>query len=268
MRADIRVLNSIFTSVIILASAVLPIPLPAAELSTAEELFIKAVNEEKGFHDAAVEFARMLDDPSADPGVLFYNIGNSLYLDHDLTAALAAYSGALKFRPGNPDYLANRDLILSELELPVPVPSGTDYIFHAPVMLLGLAGSRLLILLMLCFSCLTALIYTAVRNEAFRSGSLIVLITALVLSVSVFTWDNRSSERAVVKTEESVLHQGDSPLYEELAVLSQGTELRILEERAGWYRVRTLKTESDQSVQGWIYSGNVLKTSDLVDSLR
>lgn len=250
-------------------SALLPVAiLPASELTAAEELFIRAVNEERGYNDAAAAFAGLLDEKTVDPGVLFYNLGNALYLDNDLLGALSAYGEALRYRPGNQDYLANRNLTLRTLELPLPLPSGTDYILHAPVLFLGLTGSLILLGGLLVVSLCSGLLFVAVRNDLFRSGSILLLILAAFLSVSVFTWEKQRSHRAVIKTEETVLHQGDNPLYAEVATLRRGTELRILEERAGWYLVRTLRTEDEKSLQGWLVSSSVLDISELIDTLR
>lgn len=243
-------------------------PLPSAELSTGEGLFRKALAGEADYSAAASEFAHMIDRKTADSGALYYNLGNALYLDGDHIAALTAYSAALNYRPGNSDYIANRDLILTEMELPLPVPSGTEYIFHAPVMLLGSAGSLLLLTIMLMTALLTAALHLGTRSEIYRTGSFIILFLAFTLSISIFSWKYGKADPAVVKNENTVLRQGDSPLYDGVSDLPPGTEVRIIEEREGWYRIKTMRTQNTQSTEGWLRSRDLMKISELIDNLK
>lgn len=240
--------------------------LQAIELSSGDDLFKKALTGEGSFNAAASEYAHMILEKSADPAELYYNLGNTLYLDNRNIPALTAYSAALTYKPGNSDYLANRDLVLSEMELPVPVPSGREYIFHAPVMLLGLYGSRMLLIMILLIALVTAVLFTALKSEIYKTGSFVFLILSFILSLSVFTWDFGST--AIVKDVNTTLRQGDSPLYEAVTTLAPGTEIKLMEERAGWYRIKTLRTHDMQSLEGWLRSSEVMQVSELIESLN
>jgi tetratricopeptide (TPR) repeat protein len=238
----------------------------AIELSSGDNLFKKALAGEESYSTAASEYAHMIFEKSADPAELYYNLANTLYLDNKNIPALTAYSAALTYNPGNSDYLANRDFVLSEMELPVPVPSGTEYIFYAPVMLLGLYGSRMLLILLLLIALITAVLFISLKSEIYKTASIVVLILVFILSFSVFTWDYGTT--AVVKDENTILRQGDSPLYEAVSLLPPGTEIKLLEERAGWYRIKTLRTHDMQSMEGWLRSSEVMQVSELIESLN
>jgi SH3-like domain-containing protein len=58
------------------------------------------------------------------------------------------------------------------------------------------------------------------------------------------------------------LYEGDSPLYPSSAVLKGGEELRILEERDGWYRVKT----TAGGREGWCEGFSLLRADDVVKS--
>lgn len=250
----------------ILFLTILICPLPAIEASRAEDLFKKALSGEESYSAVTSELADLIEEDFSDPAGLYYNLANALYLDHQNIQALLAYSEALRYKPGNSDYLANRDLVLSEIELPVPVPSGAEYIFHAPVLLLGLYGSYILLIILLLISLLTAVYSIAIKNEIYKTGSILCLILSFLLSLSVFSWDYGTV--AIVKEDNTILRQGDSPIYEAVALLPPGTEIRLLEERAGWYRIKTLKTQELESREGWLKSAELLQISDLIESLN
>ncbi|MDC7233107.1 MAG: SH3 domain-containing protein [Spirochaetales bacterium] len=241
---------------------VLHLPLYARTVTTGNELFRQALSGEESFDAAAADYVRLINEGETDLFSLYYNLGNTLYLADDPVAALAAYGAALKLKPSDEDCIANRNLVLGELELEAPVPDAAGSFLHGPVLLFGVKAAGVILLFLTVSAFGAALLFLIVKKPVFRTISVILLVLSLLMSGSLFSWNPNP---AVIAQDNTALRRGDSPLYEPLAVLQAGTSIHIIEERKGWFRVKTGKTASSVSQTGWIQDTQMIDIQKLID---
>ena len=249
---------------IILLVMLLSATLPLFSLSGADELFKSALEGDASFKDAAAAYAAEAREHPDDEALL-YNLANALYLAGERVPALTAYGAALELKPGDPDFRANRALLLGEMGLDEIDYGAAEYILWFPLFLLGLKKLWYLVLAVLILSLTFAALHLYKKRDLFRSVSLTALFIAVLLAVSALTWESSSGRSAYVLSDDTALFKGDSPLYDTAAVLSAGTEIEVMEERAGWYRVET----ADRGRQeGWIKKSSFMDLDDLFETVR
>jgi tetratricopeptide (TPR) repeat protein len=218
----------------------------------AVETYNRALQTEQ--RDARVEEFRRaqrlfagLADQLADRGVrsadLYTNLGNAALQAEDLGAAVLAYRRALMLDADHSRALQNlehaRNLLPSWV--PRPEPSGmldSLFLWHRTVP----APIRSL-LAALCFTAAALLIALAIRfaQPALRNAAILPGVAWLAIAGSVaFDPGGDGQEAAVVIRPEAIARAADSPLAPSAfrQPLPAGAELRILEERAPWLRVR------------------------------
>ena len=144
-------------------------------------------------------------------------------LQGERVPALTAYGAALELKPGDPDFRANRALLLGEMGLDEIDYGAAEYILWFPLFLLGLKKLWYLVLAVLILSLTFAALHLYKKRDLFRSVSLTALFIAVLLAVSALTWESSSGRSAYVLSDDTALFKGDSPLYDTAAVLSAGT---------------------------------------------
>lgn len=232
---------------------------------SADGLFRMALKGEASFDGAIEIWAEEIRGRALPPASLYYNMANALALDGREgreEAALALYSQALILEPGNRDFRFNRNLLLEKRGLDIPGRSPAEGVLWFPLWCLGVRGFWALLLI----AALASLLFVLVSICRRRIPSLTVILGALIFllygGAVMAAWEYRSAGTAVVRSGELRLYEGDSPLYPSSAVLKGGEALRILEERDGWYRIRS----ASDGREGWCEGFSVLRAEELVDS--
>ena len=174
---------------------------------------------------------------------LYTNLGNAALQADDLGAAVLAYRRALELDADYPRAVQNLDHARSLLPSWVPRPGPADaldslFFWHRSVP----APIREL-LAAICFAVVAVLWAASLRwdQSALRNAAVLPgLVWLVVLGSVVLDSGGRVRGEAVVTVAEAVARAADSRLAPSAFPhpLPGGVELRILEERSSWLRVR------------------------------
>lgn len=214
----------------------------------AVETYTRGLNTEK--RDARIEqfrraqrlFARASDDGVATAS-LYTNLGNAALQAEDLGEAILAYRRALRLEPNHPRASQNLDHARSLLPSWVPRPAAESaldsfFFWHRTVP----QGIRQLAAAV-CFGVAGALIAAGIRfrQSALRNAAILPLLVWGALTASVLVDPARAAGNdAVVILPEVLARAADSPLSPSAFAepLPRGVEVRVVEDRAPWLRVR------------------------------
>lgn len=196
----------------------------------------------QGFRRAELLFARAVDEAGGTPA-LYTNLGNAALLAERLGPAVLAYRRALALDPDARRALQNLEHVRTLLPEWVPRPESvgvfdTFFSWHRTLA----RGDRRLAAA-LGFALAACLLAGSIhwRQATLRGVALLPALVWLALLASL--WLDPASElreEAVVVAPEAVARAADSPLAPSAlpAPLPGGVELRILERRPPWVRVR------------------------------
>lgn len=222
-------------------------PAAGETFGRAVEVYTQALNtEQRDSRLAAFRNAQRLFASLADRGIrtpdLYTNLGNAALQAEDLGAALLAYRRALLLDADHPRALQNLEHARSLLPpwVPRPEPAGvldSLFLWHRTV-----PGSLRSLLAAACFAIAALLLAAAIRFElpALRNAAVLPALAWIAIA-GASVLDSRGEARdAAVVTRESVARAADSALAPSAfpQPLPAGVELRILEEREPWLRVR------------------------------
>lgn len=227
-------------------------PLAATEVAP-EEVWIEARQdyEEGRYGDAAALYGSLIES-GLDGGWVQYNLGNSLLRVGEVGRAIAAYRAAASDLPRNGDVRANltfaRQSARDALEPPKPpVVLETLLFWH-------FALSRLELLRW--FLVANGLLWSLLALRLFyRRTEVLGWIVAAVLIVSVATGGSLAVRYlmpmriAVVTASEIDAHTGTSDDSVVRFKLHAGSEVRVVERRGDWLRIRL-----PDGQQAWIDS--------------
>ena len=217
-------------------------------LGEAAATYTKALNTER--RDPRLEEFRRsqrLFASLANRGVataaLYTNLGNAALQAENLGAAVLGYRRALELDADYPRAAQNLDHVRSLLPpwVPRPEPAGVlDSLFfwHRTV-----AVRVRELLAAVCFAALALLISASIRfrQSALRNAAILPGLAWLAVAGSLALDPGAEGrDEAVVTVSEAVARAADSSLAPSAfpQPLPAGVELRILEERAPWLRVR------------------------------
>ena len=253
----------------------------AVSVSAAEESAKKADSQEKnaavkvidspeaamtaydeGNFAGAEQYYRSLKKASAPSSKLFYNIGNCLFQQGKYAQALAYYESALRIAPRDSDILENlnltrRKLSLPEknvLEAPADVPPYLRDLLRPDEWLLVLSVGAALVFLSLG---LRRSLGRSFWGAVLASGGVVMVVAfSAVLAQGVSSYDDRA---AIVIVRSAPVYALPSTQALRLADinLQPGEEVRIVESRLDWVRIRT------GSAEGWVKKDDVQKLWDL-----
>ena len=188
---------------------------------------------------------RLFASVASDVGnaALYTNLGNAALQAEDLGNSILAYRRALRVAPGHPRALQNLDHARSLLPawVPRPGPEGvldSFFFWHRSVPL-----DLRVLLAALCFAVAAALVAAAIRfrQSALRNAALLPLLGWAALLASVLADPSRAGQlEAVVTVPEVVARAADSSRAPSAfpQPLPSGVEVRVLEQRPPWVRIR------------------------------
>jgi tetratricopeptide (TPR) repeat protein len=187
---------------------------------------------------------------------LYTNLGNAALQAEDLGAALLAYRRALLLDADHPRALQNLEHARSLLPawVPRPEPVGVlDSLFFwhrtVPVSVRELLAAG-------CFAlaCLLLAVSMRVGQRGLRNAAILPGLAWLAISGAALLDSGRAGGGAAVVTREAVARAADSSLAPSAfpQPLPAGVELRILEQRAPWLRVRLANGRD-----AWLQASNV-----------
>lgn len=193
---------------------------------------------------------------------LYTNLGNAALQAEDLGAAVLAYRRALRLDADHPRAVQNLEHARSLLPawVPRPAPSGVlDSLFFwhrtVPQPLRELLAA-------LCFALAAVLVAASIRlrQTALRNAAVLPGLAWLAIAGSVLL-DPASGDRAaaVVTAPETVARAADSGLAPSAfpQPLPGGVELRILEARSPWLRVRLANGRD-----AWVSESSVTRVAE------
>jgi tetratricopeptide (TPR) repeat protein len=220
-----------------------------AGVEEAIDTYTQALNTEdrelrlEQFRRAGRLFARVVDGGVRSPD-LYTNLGNADLQAERLGPAVLAYRRALRLDPDHARALQNLEHARTLLPdwVPRPSPEGvldTFFFWHRT-----LSWSERSVGAAACFAIAAALLAASIRlaQPALRGLAVLpglvwlALVTSLLLDPSA----QRSDDAAVITADEVVARAADSALAPSPfpTPLPGGVEIRILEERGPWVRVR------------------------------
>ncbi len=196
----------------------------------------------EGFRKAERLFSRIANGGASNPE-LYTNLGNAALQAEHLGAAVLAYRRALAIDPDHPRAVQNLEYVRTLLPewVPKPEPGGlldSFFFWHKT-----LAGSDRALGAAIAFAVGALLLAAAIRfgQSTLRTAAILPVLVwaALIASVAVDGVGARLDE-AVVIADEAVARAADSALAPSTlpAPLPGGVEVRILERRSPWIRIR------------------------------
>ncbi len=220
----------------------------AAQLEEAIASYRAALDTSKrdsrleGFRKAERLFSRIASGGASNPE-LYTNLGNAALQAEHLGAAVLAYRRALAIDPDHPRAVQNLEFVRTLLPewVPKPEPGGlldSFFFWHKT-----LAGSDRALGAAIAFAVGALLLAAAIRfgQSTLRTAAILPALVwaALIASVAVDDVGARLDE-AVVIADEAVARAADSALAPSTlpAPLPGGVEVRILERRSPWIRIR------------------------------
>ena len=217
-------------------------------LSGAVESYTRGLNTERRdprleeFRRSQRLFASVVEQ-GVETADLYTNVGNAALQAEDLGGAVLAYRRALRLDADHPRALQNLDHVRSLLPawVPRPQPAGLlDSLFFwhrtVPASLRELLAAG-------CFALAALLVASGTwwRQSGLRNAAILPGLAWVALAGSVLLDPGGDlREEAVVTVSEVVARAADSSLAPSVfpQPLPGGVELRILEERSPWLRVR------------------------------
>jgi tetratricopeptide (TPR) repeat protein len=196
----------------------------------------------EGFRKAERFFARIVDSGASNPE-LYTNLGNAALQAEHLGTAVLAYRRALELDPDHSRAVQNLEYVRTLLPEWVPKPQAGGLLDSFFFWHKTLARSDRALAAAIAFAIGALLLAASIRSgqSALRTLAILpVLVWAgLIASVSVDAGGARLDD-AVVIADETVARAADSALAPSTlpAPLPGGTEVRILERRSPWTRIR------------------------------
>ncbi|MDR4496531.1 MAG: tetratricopeptide repeat protein [Candidatus Scalindua sp.] len=209
----------------------------------AAQIEIAAKREKEALEkfDNAVQLYNQLIESGFENGQIYYNLGNSYYRQGMPGKAIVAYRKAEKTLPRKADIKANIDLLKDDFK-------DKESLFRLPEFLKTLCFwyfflnlneiTILTIYIYLGFmTSILLLIFFQFRWLKNMSTIFAICLFVLVVSLGIKIYCEYSFEKGVVIAEECKIRYGPGEEYEPKFEIHEGAEVRIEEQRKGWYKV-------------------------------
>jgi tetratricopeptide (TPR) repeat protein len=236
----------------LLAGAALPARADADAVSPQTAFFQGNQAYAAGRYDEAIGAYRSVRDAGYESGALDFNLGNALFKDGQLGAAIASYERARRLLPRDPDVRANLSYALELAQVaeePMPLWQRLVFPFAARA-----TGNELAVLASLCWwafwlvlaaRLLLPRLRLALGRAAWVAGGLYLALAAS-LGLRLADLELRDSAVVTAAGSSSVRFEPSATGTEHFPV-SPGTPLDVTEERDDWLQVRRADGR-----RGWI----------------
>ncbi len=239
---------------LILVLTFFTLPLFAAD--DAYTVFVQANQLYKATNYArAIELYKKAESLDFKPGALYYNLGNAYYRAGDLGKAIAAYLKARALLPRDSDVLENlntaRAQTLDKIIPAAPPVALKQFLFFYYKFSVDELLWTTAFFIAAFFIFLS--IYAFVPNPQLKKIIRIIAVVSIIIGATAAVKFYRLSKHsdAVVISKEAIIRSGPDKSYAEIFVLHNGTEVKVLEKRAGAAKIKV------DSKKGWININNI-----------
>lgn len=209
------------------------------------------------YNEAILHFERLRKNGGVRNGALFYNAGNAYFRTGDIGRAILNYKRAALYMANdqnlrqNLEYARNRRADRIETKQREQVYRTLFFVHY------DIPSRARLIIFAACFA---ALWVAAAIRLFIRAGALKVVIALAAILSAIFlaslvvdAVSLRRTPEGVVTSGEVTGRMGDAESYQPSFTepLHAGTEFRLLERRAGWWRI-----ELENGERAWIPEGS------------
>ncbi len=218
-----------------------------AEFEAANRLY-----EERKYAEAAAAYAALAERDGVSANLCF-NLGNAWFKAGHLGKAILSYRLAAALAPRDPDIEANLRMVRELVQGgTAPVPAWWRRLART------LTLNEWTVLAAVClWVCCGLLVYRSLRTgEAawIRRGILFTGLGVLVFGTGLLAaWQDAQAQASLVVTvPEASVRYGPLDVSPQLEVVTDGTELTLLDRKDEWYQVAGLKRGT-----GWIRTNEV-----------
>jgi tetratricopeptide (TPR) repeat protein len=220
----------------------------------------------EGFRNAERLFSRVASGGASNPE-LYTNLGNAALQAEHLGAAVLAYRRALAIDPDHPRAVQNLEYVRTLLPEWVPKPEAGGLLDSFFFWHKTLARSDRSLSAAIAFAVAALLLAAAIGfgQSALRTAAILpALVWASLIASVAIDLGGAQLDEAVVIADETVARAADSALAPSTlpAPLPGGVEVRILERRSPWIRIRLANGRD-----AWV-AGSALMTVAEPDSLK
>ena len=218
--------------------------------------------EEGNFEEAARSYEQLTRLGYQD-ATLYYNLGNAYYRADDNGRALLNYLRASRLAPFDDDIEANLELVRESVGAPGsskqrPAPILGQFADWMPWVSINSAAIASLACWLATWATVLTLVWNrnvrhsvALKRAAVAAAFGLVLFGCLTVG-NHLSRDHWSETGVVIAKSANVLEAPNTRARIEIN-LDEGREVRVMETRAGWTRVRLPRTE----LEGWMPSSDV-----------
>ncbi len=219
------------------------------------------------YQDAIKFYSQALEE-GLENADLYYNLGNSYYRNSDLAKAIYYYRKALNLLPNDPDIWANLEYARKDVKEVIADDSEENIVLKILDSLILIKRInpeyfKFYLLAAVFLACLFQLLIIFFEKKNLRVAVYsLYLISFYLLLLILFARPDKNSElkfstylnpdSAVIFSPEANVYAGDSKNYQVVAILHQGTELRVLEQRENWVEILLPNKR-----KGWIEKINI-----------
>lgn len=217
---------------------------------------IEAANEryESGdYVGAAIAYERLVAQ-GIESGVLYYNLGNTFFKQGDLGRAILNYSRAQRLLPRDADVAINLELARAQTLDRLEAADGDAMASLVNRALMGWTSpdeAAAIALGLWTALCLIGVIVLA-RPRARRMMAYVALVVGVLLLISLLSLGGRivQDQRrppGVIVAQQVEVRSGPGEDYLVEFSLHSGTEIAVLDQRAGWWRIAL-----PGGLEGWL----------------
>ena len=232
---------------------VLPISLAISSFASedAYTVFVQANQFYKSTnYSKAIQLYKQAESLGFTPGGLYYNLGNAYYRDGNLGRAIASYLKARQLLPRDSDVLENLNTARSQTSDKIAVSSPPAALKQFLFLYYNFSVDELLwmtaviVAAFFVFLSIYAFWQNSIVKKIIKFTVFVLLIIGVTATIKYYNFSKHST--AVIIAKKAVVRSGPDKSYSEIFALHDGTEVEIMEKRAGAAKIKV------DGKKGWI----------------